>query len=200
MFAKRFITALARFFVLALGVLATLVLAAPSQAAPAWPSGHGPDVSAGPDIPGAAPLVKSWDSVQLPAELKRVLPKDNAPCRAPGVKACVEKHTQRAWLMDGHGKTVWGPTPISTGRPGFDTPVAVTHVFLKEPYHWSTMHHADMYWAIFFNGDMAFHAMNTTDNSRPGWYKSHGCIRMTPDGAKHFYNYLQVGDAVEVVK
>lgn len=188
--AKRFFAAGARGAVLVLAVFSCLAVAAPAQAAPLWPSGYGPEVPAGPEIAGAAPFVKHWRD--LPKELQSVLPKDKAPCKAPGVKACVEKSSQLAWLMDGKGNTVWGPTRISTGRPGYETPAAVTKIYIKKPYHWSTMHFAHMYWALFFNGDMATHIGDVNE-------MSHGCLRMTPEGAKKFYDYLKIGDTFQVI-
>jgi hypothetical protein len=147
---------------------------------------------AGPDV-GTAPMFDHWWNAPVPKELKGMMPKDPAPCKAAGVRACVEKSTNKGWLMDGHGRTVYGPTPLRHGRAGFETPAAVTTVFLKKPYHWSTMHHADMYYAIFFNGDMAFHIGPMSSGS-------HGCIRLTPAGAKAFYQHLQIGDRVQVIE
>lgn len=189
MLARRIASWAARTMVCAVG--AGLLMASPTQAEPLWPSGYGPAVPAGPDIPGAAPLIKNWRDIQVPKEMSDALPKDKSPCKAPGVRACIDKSSQLGWLMDGKGNTVFGPTPIATGRPGYETPVAITKVFLKKPYHWSTMHFADMYWAVFFNGDMAFHVGDVTE-------LSHGCIRMTEEGAKAFYDHLRLGDLVQV--
>ncbi|MBJ8338030.1 L,D-transpeptidase [Antrihabitans sp. YC3-6] len=121
-----------------------------------------------------------------------VIPPPPAPCDAPGARACLRLSTNEAWLMD-NGRTVFGPTPISHGQPGYETNVGVFDVDFKKPYHWSTMHHADMYYAIFFDGDIAFHV-------GPVDLKSHGCIRMTEPGAKAFYEHLNPGDIVQVIR
>lgn len=152
---------------LVLGVAAAgLTLTAPVHAEPLWPGG--PDIG-------------------TPA----LIPPPPAPCSTEA-RACLRLSTNEAWLTD-NGRTVYGPTPISHGMPGYETPPGVFKVFLMKPYHWSTMHHADMYYAIFFNGDIAFHV-------GPVDLPSHGCIRMTEAGAEAFYNYLKIGDIVEVVE
>lgn len=137
-----------------------------SRAEPLWPGG--------PDIPGVPAII------QPPP----------APC-SELARACLRLTTNEAWLMDG-GRTVYGPTPISHGMPGYETPPGIFAVSFKKPFHWSTMHNAPMEYAIFFNGDIAFH-IGPVDK------QSHGCIRMTREGAKAFFDYLQPGDRVEVV-
>ncbi|WP_228786071.1 L,D-transpeptidase [Nocardia terpenica] len=148
---------------------AGLVLAAPAQADPLWPGG--------PELPG------------IPAAVPSPIPA-GAPCSA-AARACLRLSTNEGWLMD-HGRVVFGPTPISHGRPGYETPPGVFHADFKKEYHWSTMHNAEMRYAIFFNGDIATHI-------GPIEEKSHGCIRMTPEGAKAFYDYVNPGDVFEVV-
>ncbi|MBF6332473.1 L,D-transpeptidase [Nocardia transvalensis] len=147
---------------------AGVAVAAPAQAAPLWPGG--------PDIPGVPPLI-------APAEVV-------APCSA-AARVCMQLSTNEAWLMD-RGRVVYGPTPISHGRPGFETPPGVFQAAFKKPYHWSTMHNAEMRWAVFFNGDIATHI-------GPIEEQSHGCIRMTPEGAKALYDHVETGDRFEVV-
>ncbi|WP_227984759.1 L,D-transpeptidase [Nocardia spumae] len=142
----------------------------PAGADPVWPGG--------PDLPGIPQLV--------PAPPGQI----SAPC-STAARACLRLSTNEGWLMD-NGRVVYGPTPISHGRPGYETPPGVFHVAFKEPYHWSTMHNAEMRWAVFFNGDIATHI-------GPIEEKSHGCIRMTPEGAKAFYDYVNPGDVFEVV-
>ncbi|WP_328392576.1 L,D-transpeptidase [Nocardia sp. NBC_00416] len=147
--------------------IAAAVLApmAPALAEPLWPNG--------PNVPG------------VPA----VIPTE-APC-SPAARACLRLSSNEVWLMD-NGKVTYGPTPMSHGMQGFETPPGVFHVAFKELYHWSTMHNAPMHYAVFFNGDIAFHI-------GPVEHKSHGCIRLTEPGAVAVYHYLNPGDVVEVV-
>ncbi|NNH70654.1 L,D-transpeptidase [Nocardia uniformis] len=149
-------------------VSAGIAMAVPAHAEPLWPGG--------PDVPGVPAIVPPTPVA--------------APCGA-AARACLKLGTNEAWLMD-NGKVVFGPTPISHGKAGFETPPGNFAVFIKKPFHWSTMHHAPMHYAMFFNGDIAFHV-------GPIESESHGCIRMTWDGAREFYNYMNLGDTVEVV-
>ncbi|WP_062975959.1 L,D-transpeptidase [Nocardia flavorosea] len=144
---------------------AVLVPAAPAVAEPLWPNG--------PNVPGVPAII--------PVE---------APC-SPAARACLRLSTNEVWLMD-NGKVVYGPTPMSHGMDGYETPPGVFDVDFKRPYHWSTMHHAPMHYAVFFNGDIAFHI-------GPTEAESHGCIRLTEPGAVAVYHYLNPGDVVEVV-
>lgn len=217
MSSKRFRNGAARLAIFAGIGFAAMIMAGPAQAAPAAPdvadfSGFSiaaPVLPGGLTIPGASDTTQLWpggprvgmtpgDSLwpggpALPG-LAVVNPQQSvsAPCTTPGTRACLQLSSNLAWLMD-NGKVTFGPTPISHGRPGFETPPGVFHVASKEWYHWSTMHHAEMRYAVFFNGDIATHI-------GPIQEKSHGCIRMTPDGARAFYDYLRPGDQFEVVR
>lgn len=164
----RVVVRASRVAVLAMAMSVEVLAATIAGAEPLWPGG--------PDIPGAAPIIPSPVA---------------APCGLPESRGCMRLGTNEAWLMDG-GRVTYGPTPISHGRPGYETPPGVFPVAFKEEYHWSTMHNAEMRYAVFFNGDIATHI-------GPIEEQSHGCIRMTPDGAQAFYDYLNPGDIIEVV-
>ncbi|WP_378738119.1 L,D-transpeptidase [Nocardia brasiliensis] len=160
-------------FAVLIGVAsAGLTMTATAQAEPLWPGG--------PDIPGVPAIIQ-------PPPPAPVL----APCTAEKARACMRLSTNEAWLMD-EGKTVYGPTPISHGRPGYESHVGVFDVDFKREDFWSTMHNAPMKWAVFFDGDIATHI-------GPLEEQSHGCIRMNPEGAEEFYRYLNPGDIIEVV-
>ncbi|MBF6086341.1 L,D-transpeptidase [Nocardia cyriacigeorgica] len=164
--SNRFRSWSARFGVLLGAVSAGFLFAAPAQTEPLFPGG--------PDVPGVPAIIPT-----------------TAPC-APEARACLRLSTNEAWLID-NGRVVFGPTPISHGMPGYETPPGVFDVDFKRPFHWSTMHHAPMRWAVFFNNDIAFHV-------GPVEHTSHGCVRMTEAGAHRFFEYLNVGDRVDVVR
>jgi hypothetical protein len=214
MSSKRFRKNAARLAILAGVGSAAMVTGAPADAGPARPGGPeipGLSISAPalPAIPGLPTSGKLWPG----GPTVRLSPADplwaggpavprlsvtsptlsvTAPCTTPGTRACLQLSSNLGWLMD-NGRVVFGPTPISHGRPGYETPPGVFHVASKHWYHWSTMHNAEMRYAVFFNGDIATHI-------GPIQEKSHGCIRMTPDGARAFYDYLRPGDQFEVVR
>ncbi|MGY4101772.1 L,D-transpeptidase [Nocardia sp. R16R-3T] len=165
---KRFRNCSVRSAMLVGAVSAGLLMAGTAQAEPLWPGG--PDIG----IPAIIP----------PAPV-------SAPC-GEAARMCMRLSTNEAWLMD-NGRVTYGPTPISHGRPGYETPPGVFKVAFKREDFWSTMHNAPMKWAVFFNGDIATHI-------GPIEEQSHGCIRMTPDGAEATYRYLNPGDVVEVVR
>jgi hypothetical protein len=171
MSTKRLSSWTARLGVFAGIAAAALIMTAPAQAEPLWPGG--------PDIPGMPALIPPIPPAPVVA-----------PCSTEA-RACLRLSTNEGWLMD-NGKVTYGPTPISHGRPGYETPPGVFHVAFKRADFWSTMHNAPMKWAVFFNGDIATHI-------GPIEEQSHGCIRMTPEGAETFYNYLSPGDVFEVV-
>ncbi|MEV0078955.1 L,D-transpeptidase [Nocardia neocaledoniensis] len=151
--------------------VAGAAVAAPVQAEPLWPGG--------PDVPGVPAIIPAPEPEPVVA-----------PC-SEKARACLQLSTNNAWLMD-NGKVTFGPTPMSHGRPGYETPPGVFKVAFKKPFHWSTLHNAPMEYAVFFNGDIAYHIGPTEE-------QSHGCIRLTPEGAKAHYDWLEPGDIVEVV-
>ncbi|WP_194826963.1 L,D-transpeptidase [Nocardia sp. XZ_19_231] len=156
----------ARIAALAAVAVAGFGTVTPAVAEPLFPGG--------PDVPGVPAIVPTA-----------------SPCPVVEARACLRLSTNEAWLVD-NGRVIFGPTPISHGMAGYETPPAVTKISFKREFHWSTMHNAPMRWATFFNGDMAFH-VGPVDS------KSHGCVRMTEDGAHRFFDYLKPGDITQVI-
>ena len=124
---------------------------------------------------------------------------EGTPCSI-SARACVDLESQQSWLI-ADGKVVKGPVKISSGGPGHETPVGHSlRVYRKEKDHRSGEFRlangepAPMPWAVFFaDGGIAFHA---GDPTRP----SSGCVRMTPADAQAWFEALQIGDQVQVVK
>ena len=118
------------------------------------------------------------------------------PCTKSAV-ACVSLGAQKAWLFK-DGKIAYGPVNVSTGGPGKQTPVGDHVVQWKHADHKSSEFKtpkgepAPMPYAVFFaEGGGAFH--EGTLNRR-----SAGCVRLVRKDAQYFFNYLQLGDKVEV--
>ncbi|MGH3852110.1 MAG: L,D-transpeptidase [Pseudonocardiaceae bacterium] len=115
-----------------------------------------------------------------------------APCGA-AARACVDLSTQQAWLMSG-GTVSYGPVPVATGKASAPTNPGTFQVFWKDLHHRSTeFHNAPMPYSVFFNGGDAFHEDSVT-------VPSNGCVHLTLSAAQTFYNTLQVGDVVQVVR
>ncbi len=121
------------------------------------------------------------------------------PC-STSAKACVDLDSQRAWLIQ-NGKVTRGPVKIASGGNGEQTPVGHSlRVYRKDQNHLSEESRlpngkpAPMPWSVFFaDGGIAFHSGSPTRSSA-------GCIHLDPVDAQAWFNYLQIGDQVQVVK
>ncbi|WP_143229599.1 L,D-transpeptidase [Actinophytocola xanthii] len=115
-----------------------------------------------------------------------------APCGGE-TRACVDLSANRAWLMDGNGGVTLGGVPVTHGKPGYETPPGVYHVTWKNIDHWSQAYNGPMPYAVFFTDTgIAFHEGSLNS-------QSHGCVRLTRENAKTFFNSLAPGDVVTVV-
>jgi lipoprotein-anchoring transpeptidase ErfK/SrfK len=115
-----------------------------------------------------------------------------APCGSAAA-ACVSLSGQRAWLMSG-GQVIYGPTPITSGRPSQRTPPGMFHVLWKDKNHRSSIYNnAPMPYSVFFtNSGIAFHEGSLR-------VPSAGCIHLSRAAAQTFFNTLSVGQVVQVV-
>ena len=121
------------------------------------------------------------------------------PCSI-SAKSCVDLDSQRAWLIQ-NGKVMRGPVKIASGGNGQQTPVGHSlRVYRKDKDHVSEESRlpngqpAPMPWSVFFeDGGIAFHSGSPNRSSA-------GCIHLDPADAEAWFNYLQVGDQVQVVK
>jgi hypothetical protein len=141
-------------------------------------------------LPGEAPAATAARSQPLVA---------GTPCSITA-KACVDLDSQRAWLLK-DGKIMRGPVKIASGGNGEETPVGHSlRVYRKEKDHVSQESRlangqpAPMPWSVFFeDGGIAFHSGSPNRSSG-------GCIHLEPVDAEAWFNYLQIGDQVQVVK
>jgi hypothetical protein len=121
------------------------------------------------------------------------------PCSV-SAKACVDLDSQRAWLIQ-DGTVLRGPVKIASGGNGRETPVGHSlRVYRKDKDHLSEESRlpngqpAPMPWSVFFeDGGIAFHSGSRNRSSA-------GCIHLEPADAEGWFNYLQIGDQVQVVK
>ncbi|MBM7773296.1 lipoprotein-anchoring transpeptidase ErfK/SrfK [Actinokineospora baliensis] len=115
-----------------------------------------------------------------------------APCSA-AAKACVALGANSAWLMNA-GTVTYGAVPITSGKPGYRTPVGSFTVTYKDIDHWSKAFNGPMPYSVFFTtSGVAFHEGSLSQ-------LSHGCIHLSPEAARVFYTSLAPGDLVEVVR
>ena len=126
-------------------------------------------------------------------------PQSAGPALVPGTpctvsaKTCVDLEAHQAWLIR-DGGVLRGPVLISDGARGENaTPRGMFRVEWKAEQYTSREYGTSMPYSVFFApGGIAFHQgdLGTT---------SAGCVRLSQEDAKAFFEYLQVGDEVEVV-
>jgi ABC-type amino acid transport system permease subunit len=113
------------------------------------------------------------------------------PCSA-AAKACIDLSANTSWLMQ-NGTVTYGGVPITSGKPGHETPTGTFHVTYKDIDHWSKAYNGPMPYSVFFtNTGIAFHQGSLTA-------QSHGCVHLSKAAAQTYYNTLHPGDVVEVV-
>jgi lipoprotein-anchoring transpeptidase ErfK/SrfK len=140
---------------------------------------------------------------------------------ADNVHVVVSLPKQRAYLMI--GEQIVADSPISSGKAGHSTPSGNFSVLEKDPDHRSSIYGdfvdgygrtvrsgisakidsapsgthyvgASMRWFMRLTGEgVGMHV-----GILPGYPASHGCIRMSSDGAKLFYDTVKVGTPVRV--
>lgn len=137
------------------------------------------------------------------------------------VHVVVSLPKQRAYLMV--GEEIAADSPISSGKTGHGTPSGHFSVLEKDPDHRSSIYGdfvdgsgrvvrsgisakidsapsgthyvgAPMRWFMRLTGEgVGMHV-----GILPGYPASHGCVRMSSDGAKLFYDTVKVGTKVDV--
>ncbi len=125
-------------------------------------------------------------------------PVAGTPCTA-NASACVDVNKKQAWLIK-DGKIMRGPVPIATGGPGKETLTGnVFRVYRKDKefksdeFKLPNGQPAPMPNAVFFeDGGVAFHAGNPK-------LASAGCVHLTVADSLAFFDYLQIGDHVQVM-
>ena len=89
--------------------------------------------------------------------------------------------------------------PISSGRPGLDTPACTYKAQWVDPDHLSKQYQdAPMPYAVFF--DLKGHAFHGSYQKKFGVAVSHGCVRLPVADAKKLYDAVKAAGAdVEIV-
>ncbi|MGH3631713.1 MAG: L,D-transpeptidase, partial [Sciscionella sp.] len=112
------------------------------------------------------------------------------PCTSVA-RACVDISRDKAWLIS-DGKIVLGPVSVTTGKPGHATPTGNFQVLWKDRHHLShEFDNAPMPYSVFFYPGDAFHTGSLAA-------ESHGCVHLANSTAARFFEFLHVGDPVQV--
>jgi lipoprotein-anchoring transpeptidase ErfK/SrfK len=112
-----------------------------------------------------------------------------AASAAASVLVTIDKSAQRMTVaVDGSPRWVW---PVSTGKPGHDTPSGRYTAFRMEADHFSKeWDDAPMPHSIFFSQEG--HAIHGSFSTRQiGAPVSHGCVRLTPANAARLYALVE---------
>jgi hypothetical protein len=111
-----------------------------------------------------------------------------SPARA-NIVIAIDKSAQQMQLsVDGSQRYVW---PVSTGRPGYDTPSGTFKVNRMDADHYSQeWDNAPMPHTMFF--DMQGHAVHGFfDVKHLGLAVSHGCVRLAPANAAVLFDLVK---------
>ena len=101
----------------------------------------------------------------------------------------IDKSTQHMTVaVDGQQRYVW---PVSTGRPGYDTPGGTFKINRMDADHFSQeWDNAPMPHTMFF--DLHGHAIHGFfDVKHLGLAVSHGCVRLSPDHAATLFDLVK---------
>src|SRR5437867_4596929 len=170
--------------------------------------------------PTPQPMRKAsaYISRQEPLKVNQSLLKQATP---DNVHVVVSLPKQRAYLMI--GEEIVADSPISSGKTGHSTPSGNFSVLEKDPDHRSSIYGdfvdrsgrvvragispkidsapsgthyvgAPMRWFMRLTGEgVGMHV-----GILPGYPASHGCVRMSADGAKLFYDTVRIATRVDV--
>jgi L,D-transpeptidase catalytic domain len=126
----------------------------------------------------------------LPASLlAAALALPGASAAFANIDIAIDKNTQQMSVaVDGAQRYTW---PVSTGRPGYDTPNGTFKVNRMDANHFSQeWDNAPMPHTMFF--DMHGHAIHGfSDVAHLGLAVSHGCVRLAPANATVLFNLVK---------
>ena len=114
------------------------------------------------------------------------------PCASAAlanIDIAIDKNSQQMSVaVDGAQRYTW---PVSTGRPGYDTPNGTFKVNRMDASHFSQeWDNAPMPHTMFF--DMRGHAIHGfSDVAHLGLAVSHGCVRLAPANATVLFNLVK---------
>jgi lipoprotein-anchoring transpeptidase ErfK/SrfK len=159
-------------------------------------------------VPAPAPATKMAPASEpaslapLPPALPQPAPAEPPPPRRPstlqalesGVLIVVSIPSQRMFVFR-HGEA-WDSSPVSTGKPGDETPAGVFPILQKRVDHRSNLYdNAPMpYMQRLTWGGVALHGGHL-----PGYPASHGCIRMPTEFARKLYAITDFDSTVVLV-
>jgi lipoprotein-anchoring transpeptidase ErfK/SrfK len=117
-------------------------------------------------------------------------PVPGTPCTSTA-RACVDLKREVSWLID-NGAVVKGPEEVASGDAETPTPRGTFKVQWKAEQYTSREYLVQMPYSVFFaDGGIAFHEGNRDTPSG-------GCVKLEHSDAVEWFNFLQVGDEVQI--
>jgi hypothetical protein len=118
-----------------------------------------------------------------------------APAAGSDIRVVVSLPEQKAWVF--RGRILLATSPVSTGRPGHETPVGRFPILQKQVHHRSNRYsNAPMPYMQRLTGyGIALHG-----GALPGYPASHGCIRLPHAFARRLYGMTGPGTRVTVTR
>lgn len=92
------------------------------------------------------------------------------------------------------GQVLW-TLHVSTGKPGFETPVGRYQVYTKSTRSWSSEYSEWLPYASFFHNGYGIHGLAEVPVT-PG---SHGCVRVPMENAPLIYQFATIGTEVDIL-
>ena len=111
------------------------------------------------------------------------------------VLAVVSLRSQRVSVYSARGKML--EAPVSTGKPGYETPAGIFSILQKKRDHYSNLYNDA---AMPFMQRLTWSGIALHAGALPGYPASHGCIRMPYDFAGQLFELTKKGLRVLVVR
>lgn len=160
--------------------------------------------AAAPEPTGSEPTISGPTASPEPTAERTASPSASIPVRSaaqpqlvPGTpctttaKACVDLAARKAWLIQ-DGTILRTARSMMVGDEIDPTPLGTFQVEWKAEQWTSREYLTQMPYAVFFaEGGIAFHEGPQDTNSA-------GCVKLVHDDAVAWFNYLQVGDEVQI--
>ena len=118
-----------------------------------------------------------------------------SPQRPGGAGRRIEVLLDRQVALLISGGKVRRTIAVSTGAPGYATPVGAFRIFRKETRSWSYPYSVWLPFASYFTGGIAFHGYASV----PPYAASHGCVRVPFAFMREVYAFAAMGTPVRVL-
>lgn len=107
----------------------------------------------------------------------------------------VSLNSQRVTVYSSRGKVL--EAPVSSGKPGYDTPAGIYSILQKRRDHYSNLYNDA---AMPFMQRLTWSGIALHAGDLPGYPASHGCVRMPYDFAAQLFGMSKRGMRVVVVR